>query len=338
MFLCGSVVTILKQSKVLARAVIPVSLYTRGSKIYRGGLARARLLVLSAKYGWPETLLCFGVAPGDDLLCTPVLRELRKRGRGPVWMLSNYPELFQELSDAARVLPIHRQFSYLRQYRPLEYGRFDPQTDRSSPPKRHVIAELCACAGITGEVALRPYLELTTAERGQGAWAAGNIAVQGSGLAATFPMRNKQWYPDRFQCVVDQLKDECGFVQLGSPRDPALAYTRDLRGKTTIREAASILSNASLFVGTVGFLMHLARAVECPSVIIYGGREAPWQSGYACNVNLYSDVPCAPCWLWNKCDSKRMCMDQITAPVVVQAVRGLLQKPRGPLPIDLARI
>src|SRR5271156_2854885 len=48
----------------------------------------------------PKTILFFGVAPGDDLLCTAVLRELRNRGRDPLLMISNYRELFIGNKDA----------------------------------------------------------------------------------------------------------------------------------------------------------------------------------------------------------------------------------------------
>ena len=79
-------------------------------------------------------------------------------------------------------------------------------------------------------------------------------------------------------------QEKSSFIQIGSTADPPLQRVRDLRGATGIREAAAILYHARLYVGTVGFLMHLARAVECPSVIVFGGREAPWQSGYVCNI------------------------------------------------------
>jgi ADP-heptose:LPS heptosyltransferase len=91
-------------------------------------------------------------------------------------------------------------------------------------------------------------------------------------------------------------------------------------------------------VGTVGLLMHLARAVECPSVIIFGGREAPWQSGYVCNFNIYSEMPCAPCWRSNTCDFNRQCMSNISADDVVSAIRQMLDRPRSPLAVETVEI
>jgi ADP-heptose:LPS heptosyltransferase len=107
-----------------------------------------------------------------------------------------------------------------------------------------------------------------------------------------------------------------------------------LRGKTTIRESAAILSNSMVFVGLVGFLMHLARAVECRSVIVYGGREAPWQSGYSSNENLYTPMHCSPCWLWNRCDYDRECMNLISVEDVTAATERQVARAGQPLVVD----
>jgi ADP-heptose:LPS heptosyltransferase len=289
--------------------------------------------------GLPETLFHFGIGPGDDLLCTVVLRELRKRGHKKLWMMSTNPGLFEENSDVDRVVPIDDRFrqyveTFRKTWQPLLYAPVDLEKDMSLPPNRHIIAELCARAGVRGEISIHPYCYLTARERETGAWADGMIAIQSSGLAGKWPMRNKQWFPERFQEIVVALKGKFKFVQLGSLSDPALDGVADLRGKTNVRQTAGVLANCRLYLGNVGFLMHLARAVECPSVIIFGGREAPWQSGYSCNINLYSAVPCAPCWFWNKCDYNRFCMDKITANEVIQSVECISSRARGPLEVD----
>jgi hypothetical protein len=289
--------------------------------------------------GCPETILHFGVGPGDDLLCTVVMHELRRRGHDKLWMMTQNPELFAHNSDVDQVVPIDyrfREYAWVRgkKWHLLEYAHIDVEKDQSEPPKRHILAELCGRLGIQGEITLRPYFQLAEEERTTAAWAQNMIAIQSSGLGGQMQMRNKQWFPERFQQLVNRFEKQFHFVQVGSPSDPALAGVTDLRGKTRIRETAAILANCRLFLGNVGFLMHLARAVECPSVIIFGGREAPWQSGYSCNSNLYSAVPCAPCWLWNKCDYNRVCMDNISTAAVIQAVEEMTARPRNPLAVD----
>jgi len=279
---------------------------------------------LVAKHGYPQIILYFGHAPGDDLLCTTVLRELRTRGYRNLWMVSNHPEIFQGMEDATCVLPLDLPLLRLRRFHHLEYARWLPEEDRSVPPQHHIIAELCTQVGITGDIELRPHLRLTSTEHASGFWANGKIAIQSSGLGGILPMKNKQWYPERFQEVVDQLYQQMDFVQIGSLSDPPLTHALDLRGKTTIRETAAILSNTRLYIGNVGFLMHLARAVECPAVILFGGREAPWQSGYSENTNLYTSTTCSPCWLWNTCEYGKKCMEHITSTEVIQAILAKL--------------
>ncbi|HEY0257031.1 MAG TPA: glycosyltransferase family 9 protein [Candidatus Methylacidiphilales bacterium] len=318
---------------------MPRRVYQGSSQVWH----KLLLLERTFRLGLPKMLIYFGLAPGDDLLCTAVFRELRKRGRKRIWMMSNYASLFEGRQDVERVIPVEpkdREYAlsggarFLR----LEYSRFDVERDQSVPPKRHIIAELCAQLDMTGEVALRPYLSLTEAERASASWADGMVATQSSGLVGTYPMKNKQWYPERFQAVVDSFAGNLKFVQLGSLSDPLLTDVIDLRGKTSLRETAAVLANCRLYVGNVGFLMHLARAMECASVIVYGGREAPWQSGYSCNINLYSDLSCAPCWLWNTCEYDRLCMRQIEPAEVSGAIDQLLGRPRGPLIEDKVRI
>ena len=139
-------------------------------------------------------------------------------------------------------------------------------------------------------------------------------------------MRNKEWYPQRFQEVCAGLTREFTVIQLGSELDPKLDGVMDLRGKTSLRQSAAILANARVFVGLVGFLMHLARAVDCRSVIVYGGRETPLQTGYTANQNLPSPVECSPCWLRNTCAYDRKCMDMITVPQVIAAARDQIAR------------
>jgi len=310
------------------------------------------LRFVGARAPLPKILLYFGFAPGDDLLCTAVLRELRKRGRDGLLMVSDHRELFAGNQDSTYIRPLWARYyrdgstvSICRrfvgiwggEFNRLEYAPLDGE-DRRKVPSRHIVAEMCARAGINGPVAIRPYLELSDQEKSSAAWAHGQIAIQSSGLAARHPMLNKQWYQERFQKVVDALEGEVDFIQLGSATDPVLQHTNDLRGATSVRETAAILSHARLYVGTVGFLMHVARAVECPSVIIFGGREAPWQTGYICNLNLYSAVPCAPCWRSNTCDFDRQCMRDILVDDVVSAIRKMMERPRNPLAVETVDI
>src|ERR1700686_1835759 len=58
----------------------------------------------------PKFLLYFGFAPGDDLLCTTVLRELRQHGRTGLLMVSAHRELFIGDDDPVDAHPLWRRY------------------------------------------------------------------------------------------------------------------------------------------------------------------------------------------------------------------------------------
>lgn len=289
-------------------------------------LPRAASLI--ARHGRPEAVLYFGESPGDDLLATAVLRQWRQVRGTRVWYLTRHPDLFSGNPDVALTQdyspPLAGALSALgvRRIR-LQYHHYDPAQDRSIASADHIVNLMCRSAGLPPLDDPSPVLHLTDEERARARRPRAYIAVQSSVLSATMPIRNKDWFPDRMQDVVRRLRGH-DVVQLGTASDPPLEGAVDLRGRTTLREAAAVLAGARAFVGMVGFLMHAARAVGTPSVIVYGGREHPTQSGYPSNRNLYTELPCSPCWLWNTCPYDRECLQRIGADDVALAVEELL--------------
>ncbi len=141
--------------------------------------------------------------------------------------------------------------------------KYDPLRDADEPPAQHILIEMCRLAGIGGPVELRPYFFLTREEFAAGKISENQVVMQSSCLADAEPMRNREWFPQRFQEVCSELRADVQVIQLGSPDDPKLEGATDLRGKTTVRQSAAILANSFVFIGLAGFLMHLARAVDC---------------------------------------------------------------------------
>lgn len=221
--------------------------------------------------------------------------------------------------------------------RALSYSAYDPATDRDTPMTEHIVADMCRRAGLRGSVELRPRLHLPPDTPAPSGAPAGALVFQSSGMSAVLPMANKQWPAERMQQVVDHFRGRMPCVQLGSPGDPPLRGAADLRGRS-LPEAAALLHHARLFVGLVGFPMHLARAVDCPAVIVYGGREWPEHTGYSANLNVDCRPPCSPCWQRNRCDFERRCLTQIPVPRVVEAVERMLERPRAPLPVAMAEL
>jgi hypothetical protein len=297
------------------------------------GLAWASRIAVTSG-GLPDIGIYFNGGLGDDIMRSAVAKELNRRGTKKIWQFTVVPELYAGNSDFVAVPDDPR----LRRLCGM-FGIPCVEVNYPERPPAHFIAIMCEAVGIRGHVDLRPYVVLTDDEKRSGKLSARpQIVIQTSSLAARYPMRNKLWPHERLQMVADVLKDEFYLVQLGAPSDPALSGALDLRGKTTVRQTAAILAASRLFLGLATGLVHLARAVDCRSVVIYGGREDPARSGYSANENLYWSGPCSPCWLRDDCDYDRVCMTEILPEHVIGAVRRQAERHEIPLPLDSAYI
>jgi ADP-heptose:LPS heptosyltransferase len=288
-------------------------------------------VVNRVRHGFPSRFFQGAGRIGDDLMCTTVFRELRKRSKRSLAVATRNPGLFEKNPDVEKIIVLtdtrlNRWGRAGLPIKTLAHSGYDASRDMDLPPDEHILIRMCRLAGISGPVELRPYIFLTPAELAAGRLAENQVAVQSTGLASPLAMLNREWYPQRFQELCAQLRSDVRVVQVGSASDMKLEGAIDLRGQTTLRQTAAVLANSLVFIGLVGFNMHLARAVDCRSVIIYGGREKPAISGYVANKNLYQQVRCAPCWLRNPCEFNRKCMDMITVDRVIAAVADQISR------------
>ena len=117
-------------------------------------------------------------------------------------------------------------------------------------------------------------------------------------------------------------------VHLGTDADePALeGVAFDLRGRTSVPEAAAILGAASAFVAPEGGLANLARAVDGRGVVFFGSTP-PEFFGFRANVNI-APTTCGGCW-WTtpsyvsqcpRLDAQPACVGSISADRIVDAV------------------
>ena len=307
---------------------------------YRHWQAWHRVSRAAQRVGLPGAATYFPLGGlGDDLLTTALVNPLHEQTGRSLWALSHHPAIFEGLKHVSAVLPPTQETARrleslgVRVIRP-NYTAVLAGGSGHAIPREHILATMARKANVTGRFELRPWMSPRDDEMEAVRFARNAIVFQSSGLAARFPIPNKEWEPSRFAEVAAQLASTHPVIQIGSPADPLIPSARDLRGQTTLRQMAAILKQARLFVGLVGFPMHVARAVDCPAVIVYGGREAPWQSGYGANLNLYNPVECAPCWLVDRCDHAHRCMREISATDVVAAIQTKLGQPRTPLPTD----
>jgi hypothetical protein len=168
------------------------------------------------------------------------------------------------------------------------------------------------------------------------------VLIQENGISAPFiviePGTNRDWFGDlrawpmdRWRGVIAQLRQQYPdhqIVQVGLPATELMDGVIDLRGKTSFRQVGLIMKRARLFIGTEGGLMHVARAVKVPSLILWGGVTLPELAGYApYHTIICKNVACAPCGHQGWCNNNHICMKNIVVDEVVVAARQMLDQP-----------
>ncbi len=303
-----------------------------------------RDLALWTRLGFPQRLIYFGGRGyGDTLLLNTVAHELYRRGIRTA-VLTDHPDLLRDSPVVCgtlglrfwRALEAVARFGGSAHHLPYYLNNHPPTYDE--PADSHIILEMCRHAGVTGRVDLRTYFDLKPFERNRGSLRPRQAVVQALSPASENISLLKIYHAERLAAVVEATAGELDWVQIGSAEDPPLSNTLDLRSRTSVRESAAILAHSRVFLGSIGFLMHLARAVECRSVIIFGGRESPRHSGYTCNENFVATVPCAPCYRRSDCLASLACMKQIGADAITTAVRRAASLYGEKLAVDTAEV
>ena len=145
----------------------------------------------------------------------------------------------------------------------------------------------------------------------------------------------KRWETEKFAQLGDLLRAEIGaeIVLMGAPSEAdvsrevaALSKTKcvDVTGKTTISEAAAILSVVNMLVSNDMGLAHVAPAVGTRTVVVFGPTNPVTTRPFSENaVIVRNDVECSPCML-RECPIDHRCMTGVSVEQVMQVCARVL--------------
>jgi heptosyltransferase II len=170
---------------------------------------------------------------------------------------------------------------------------------------------------------------------GEGGWIA--IAPGGGNNPKLF-MPQKRWPAERFVALIRLLfKDDPGLriFLLGDDSESDLLgseFAKDSRvvqlaGRLSLRQTALLLQQCRLFIGNDSGLLHLAGALDIPSISFFGptspaGKTPFWTK----HAVLYTKEPCSPCYKYGEappCPYSLKCLYNISAESALEAARRL---------------
>lgn len=147
---------------------------------------------------------------------------------------------------------------------------------------------------------------------------------------------HKHWIPARWAELANDLavQFDLPVLILGTKRD-TVAGNRirtltdvpiyDLIGRTSLGEAAAIVSRAALVIGVDTGITHMGTAFKRPTVALFGAT-CPYLDTVSKNtIVVYVPQACAPCKRKPTCKGRLECMAAITVKQVSAAARNLLE-------------
>tara|TARA_Y100001960_G_scaffold250277_1_gene266531 strand:- start:599 stop:1525 length:927 start_codon:yes stop_codon:yes gene_type:complete len=140
---------------------------------------------------------------------------------------------------------------------------------------------------------------------------------------------NKAWFWDRWQELVDKtnhyIKEndlDIKILQVGAPKSKTLKGVIDFTNQgLSFRETAGVLAKSEFFIGYMGGLIHLNKAVEGKSIVLISGFEPLELATYSDDINIYKRQDCSNCGLLLKpCPIERKCMQDISVDEVYDEI------------------
>lgn len=147
----------------------------------------------------------------------------------------------------------------------------------------------------------------------------------------------KRWLPDRFAAAGDELAENLNaqVVLFGGKDDRETAEKvrassrtdmLNLAGQSTLTETVYLLSQCRLVISNDSGLMHVAAALNIPTVAVFGSTNPQTTSPSGSRTAIVrKETSCSPC-LKKVCPTDFRCMTDVTVNDVVDAAKSLITK------------
>lgn len=230
-----------------------------------------------------KLILSNPLAPGDILVSTCAIRDLHKAHPGEYLTDVRVPTGCEQIfENNPYITPIRDAEKGIKHIR-LDYSDIHNSGWSGRPFVGAHTLDLAKNLGIEIPMtSLRPEIYLSESEK---SWPSpvfneygyeGRYWIINAGVKNDYTLK----YYHNYQTVIDMLKDEVKFVQVGQleHNHPALEGVLDMRGKTDLRQLFRLSYHAEGSVNAVSLQMVIMAALHKPCVVVSGGREpVRWQ-------------------------------------------------------------
>ncbi len=141
----------------------------------------------------------------------------------------------------------------------------------------------------------------------------------------------KRWPVEHFGALAKQkIKDGCDVWIMGSHKESVLAQgindicdgkAQDMTGKTELGQAIDIMSLADLVITNDSGLMHVAAALGCKLIAIYGSSNPSFTPPLTKKAKIMElDMACRPCMQRECPEGHLKCLTDITPEMVLKQI------------------
>jgi len=213
------------------------------------------------KFDYPILVKRAG-AWGDVLLTTPIIRALKEQNpTAQVWVETQCPDVFRDNPYVDRLGMSVQQTP--------DAKVIDLNMAYENRAETHIVDAYAWKAGITK---FDRRLDFFTRDEDL-AWVSERMPVDDNVVvihAGPLSWKNKEWGIHNFAKLRQELNNLGYRVALVGGVGFPLEGDYDLRGQTNVHQLAAAMKGAFAFIGVDSFPMHLATAVGCPTVGIFG--------------------------------------------------------------------